>query len=71
MQAGMVASFPASWVTTHKGRKASMLVASSCYIVGTVLVTAAVQIGMLIIGRILLGVGVGFAIQARAPDKEP
>ena len=65
MQAGMVASFPASWVTTHKGRKASMLVASSCYIVGIIIVTAAVHIAMLIIGRILLGIGVGFAIQVR------
>ena len=62
----MVASLPASWVTTHKGRKTSMLIASTCYIVGIIIVTAAVEIAMLIIGRILLGVGVGFAIQVGA-----
>ena len=62
-QAGMLAAIPAAWVTTKKGRKVSMLVASSCYIVGIIIVTAAVHISMLIIGRILLGVGVGFAIQ--------
>ena len=62
----MLAAIPASWVTTHKGRKVSMLVASSCYIVGIIIVTAAVHIAMLIIGRILLGVGVGFAIQVRS-----
>ena len=59
----MLAAIPAAWVTTKKGRKVSMLVASSCYIVGIIIVTAAVHIAMLIIGRILLGVGVGFAIQ--------
>ena len=59
----MLAAIPAAWVTTKKGRKTSMLVASSCYIVGIIIVTAAVHISMLIIGRILLGVGVGFAIQ--------
>ena len=62
-QAGMLAAIPAAWVTTKKGRKISMLVASSCYIVGIIIVTAAVHIAMLIIGRILLGIGVGFAIQ--------
>ena len=59
----MVASIPAAWVTEHKGRKASMLVASTCYIIGSIIVTAAVHISMLIIGRIFLGIGVGFAIQ--------
>ena len=59
----MLAAIPAAWVTSKKGRKISMLVASSCYIVGIIIVTAAVHIAMLIIGRILLGVGVGFAIQ--------
>ncbi len=59
----MLAAIPAAWVTSKKGRKTSMLVASSCYIVGIIIVTAAVHISMLIIGRILLGVGVGFAIQ--------
>jgi predicted MFS family arabinose efflux permease len=62
----MLAAIPAAWVTTKKGRKVSMLVASSCYIVGIIIVTAAVHIAMLIIGRILLGVGVGFAIQVGA-----
>lgn len=48
------------------GRKATILIAGACFIVGIVLCAAAVQIGMLIIGRIMIGLGVGFGNQVRA-----
>jgi sugar porter (SP) family MFS transporter len=62
--AGMVASLPAAWTTRHLGRRVSILIAGVSYIIGVVLVTAAVHIAMLILGRIFLGIGVGFANQA-------
>lgn len=105
--AGLVASFPAAWVTTHKGRKISMIISGAMYMVGeyavpfaplmqgrsalvtrcidslsalgqqqcdlttgwlcwhagTVILVAAEHISMLYIGRVILGFGVGFAIQ--------
>jgi hypothetical protein len=32
--AGLVASFPAAWVTKHKGRKVSMILSGAMYMVG-------------------------------------
>lgn len=32
--AGLVASFPAAWVTTKKGRKVSMIISGAMYMVG-------------------------------------
>jgi sugar porter (SP) family MFS transporter len=61
--AGLVASFPAAWVTTKMGRKVSMVISGACYMVGTILLVAAEHISMLYIGRVILGIGVGFAIQ--------
>lgn len=61
--AGLLASFPAAWVTTHKGRKTSMVISGALYTAGCVLLTAAEHVWMLYIGRVLLGGGVGFAIQ--------
>lgn len=46
------------------GRRPSILIAGVSYIIGVVLVTCAVHIAMLILGRIFLGIGVGFANQA-------
>ena len=48
------------------GRKATILIAGACFIVGIALCAAAVQIGMLIIGRIMIGLGVGFGNQVSA-----
>ncbi|CAL9131926.1 unnamed protein product [Musa acuminata var. zebrina] len=62
--AALVASFVASKICTKHGRKLTMQAASIFFLVGVVLNAAAVNIAMLIIGRILLGVGVGFANQA-------
>ncbi|KAI4345615.1 hypothetical protein L6164_012717 [Bauhinia variegata] len=62
--AGLTATFFASYTTRRLGRKATMLVAGLFFIAGTVLGAAAQDLAMLIVGRILLGCGVGFANQA-------
>ncbi|GKV11703.1 hypothetical protein SLEP1_g22931 [Rubroshorea leprosula] len=62
--AGLVSTFGASYVTRTKGRRASILVGAVSFFFGAILNAAAVNIGMLIIGRILLGVGIGFGNQA-------
>jgi MFS family permease len=58
-----VASFAASWVTKKLGRKISMLIGGLVFLAGAIINAAAQNIAMLIIGRILLGIGVGFANQ--------
>ncbi|RXH80393.1 hypothetical protein DVH24_041540 [Malus domestica] len=62
--AGLTATFAASYTTRKFGRKPSMLIAGIFFIVGTILNAAAQDLAMLIIGRISLGCGVGFANQA-------
>ncbi|RVW55527.1 Sugar transport protein 13 [Vitis vinifera] len=62
--AGLTSTFFASYTTRSFGRKATMLIAGIFFIVGVVLNTAAQDLAMLIVGRILLGCGVGFANQA-------
>ncbi|XP_047979604.1 sugar transport protein 13-like [Salvia hispanica] len=62
--AGLTATFFASYTTRKLGRKLTMLIAGVFFIVGVVLNAAAQDLAMLIIGRILLGCGVGFANQA-------
>lgn len=61
--AGLVAAFPASYITQWRGRKITMLIGGISFFVGSLLAGFAQNLPMLIIGRILLGVGVGFAIQ--------
>uniref|UniRef100_A0A7N2R4L4 Major facilitator superfamily (MFS) profile domain-containing protein n=1 Tax=Quercus lobata TaxID=97700 RepID=A0A7N2R4L4_QUELO len=56
--------FGASWVTKKLGRKISMLTGGLVFLAGAIINAAAQNIAMLIIGRILLGIGVGFANQA-------
>jgi len=63
--AALVASFFAATVTRVLGRKWSMLVGGLTFLVGAALNGAAQNVAMLIIGRILLGIGVGFANQVR------
>lgn len=62
--AGLLSTFAASYVTRNKGRRASIIVGSISFFLGAVINAAAVNIAMLIIGRILLGVGIGFGNQA-------
>lgn len=63
--AGLIATFFASWTTRRLGRKPTMLIAGFFFILGVVLNAAAQDLAMLIIGRVLLGCGVGFANQVR------
>lgn len=61
--AGLTATFFASYTTRKLGRRLTMLIAGVFFIIGVVLNAAAQDLAMLIIGRILLGCGVGFANQ--------
>lgn len=61
--AGLVASFFASSVTRAFGRMPSILVGGAAFLAGAALGGAAFNVTMLILGRVLLGVGVGFANQ--------
>ncbi|KAI4323730.1 hypothetical protein L6164_023313 [Bauhinia variegata] len=61
---GLIASFFASHVTANYGRKPSIIIGGAAFLAGSVVGGAAVNIYMLIIGRLLLGVGIGFANQA-------
>ncbi|XWS72072.1 hypothetical protein CRYUN_Cryun02cG0009300 [Craigia yunnanensis] len=62
--AGLISTFGASYVTRNKGRRASILVGAVSFFLGGVINAASVNITMLIIGRILLGAGIGFGNQA-------
>jgi MFS family permease len=61
---GMVGTLVASRVTRRTGRQAVMLIGGSMFLVGALVNAAAVNIAMLIIGRMLLGLGLGFSGQA-------
>lgn len=41
-----------------------MMAGGACFLVGTALVACAVHMAMLVLGRVVLGIGVGFATQA-------
>ncbi|KAJ7555403.1 hypothetical protein O6H91_05G035900 [Diphasiastrum complanatum] len=62
--AALVASLAASVTTTRYGRRPSILLASLSFLIGATLNAAAVNLTMLILGRIMLGIGVGFGNQA-------
>ncbi|KAK2980898.1 hypothetical protein RJ640_011372 [Escallonia rubra] len=61
--AGLTATFFASYTTRRLGRRLTMLIAGIFFVMGVILNAAAQDLAMLIIGRILLGCGVGFANQ--------
>ncbi|KAL8105139.1 sugar transport protein 13-like isoform X1 [Apium graveolens] len=62
--AALIATFFASHTTRKLGRKITMLIAGIFFIIGVILNAAALNLFMLILGRISLGCGVGFANQA-------
>ncbi|XP_007043260.2 PREDICTED: sugar transport protein 11 [Theobroma cacao] len=62
--AALVASFFAAAVTRTFGRKPSMFIGGLVFLIGSILNGVAMNVGLLIIGRLLLGVGVGFANQS-------
>lgn len=61
--AGLTATFFASYTTRRLGRRLTMLIAGVFFIFGVIFNAAAQNLAMLIVGRILLGCGVGFANQ--------
>ncbi|RDX70836.1 Sugar transport protein 10, partial [Mucuna pruriens] len=62
--AALIASFFASTITRIFGRKPSMFLGGLFFLIGALLNGFALNIGMLIVGRLLLGIGVGFCNQA-------
>ncbi|CAL5442353.1 unnamed protein product [Camellia sinensis] len=62
--AALVASFVASTVTRKLGRKLSMLTGGSLFCAGAIVNGFAQNVPMLIVGRMLLGCGIGFANQS-------
>uniref|UniRef100_A0A0D9WWP8 Major facilitator superfamily (MFS) profile domain-containing protein n=1 Tax=Leersia perrieri TaxID=77586 RepID=A0A0D9WWP8_9ORYZ len=62
--AALLASFAASRLCTRFGRRRTMQLASVFFLAGTALCAGARNLAMLIVGRICLGVGVGFGNQA-------
>ncbi|KAG8069593.1 hypothetical protein GUJ93_ZPchr0006g40790 [Zizania palustris] len=62
--AGLLTTFLASRVTAGRGRRPSMLLGGSAFLVGAAIGGASVNIYMVILGRVLLGIGLGFANQA-------
>ncbi|KAK1307387.1 Hexose carrier protein HEX6 [Acorus calamus] len=61
--ARLVATFFAASVTWAFGRRTSILIGGAAFLSGAAPGGAAVDVYMLILGRVLLGVGVGFANQ--------
>ncbi|CAO2035281.1 unnamed protein product [Urochloa humidicola] len=62
--AGTLSSLVASQLTRRVGRQAIMLIGGAFFLAGSMINAAAVNIAMLIIGRMLLGFGLGFTLQA-------
>ncbi|KAL3532231.1 hypothetical protein ACH5RR_005752 [Cinchona calisaya] len=62
--AGLVASLLASPVTRRYGRKQSIICGGISFFIGAALNATAVNLAMLLVGRIMLGVGIGFGNQA-------
>lgn len=63
--AGLVASFCASPITRAFGRKSSICLGGTAFIIGSAISGAAYNVIMLIVGRVFLGVGIGFANQVQ------
>ncbi|ONM16997.1 Sugar transport protein 5 [Zea mays] len=61
---GMVGTLLASRVTRRLGRQAVMLIGGGLFLAGALVNAAAANIAMLIVGRMLLGLGLGFSGQA-------
>lgn len=61
--AGLVASIVASPITRKYGRRASIVCGGISFLIGAALNAAAVNLAMLLSGRIMLGVGIGFGDQ--------
>lgn len=65
--AGLVASLLASPVTRNYGRRITIICGGIFFLIGATLNAAAVNLAMLLLGRIMLGFGIGFGNQVPAP----
>jgi MFS family permease len=63
--AAMLSSLVAGRVTRTVGRQAVMLIGGALFLAGSAVNAGAINITMLIVGRMLLGFGVGFTAQVR------
>lgn len=63
--AGLVSSLVASPITRKYGRRGSIICGGLSFVVGAALDASAVNLLMLILGRIMLGVGIGFGNQVQ------
>lgn len=61
--AGLVASLVAGPVTRIYGRRTSIICGGSSFLVGAILNATSINLAMLLMGRIMLGVGIGFGNQ--------
>nr|GMC64148.1 sugar transport protein 12-like [Ipomoea batatas] len=62
--AALVSSMVASYVTRKLGRRISIMAGGFIFLVGALLNGFALALWMLIVGRVLLGLGIGFANQS-------
>ncbi|CAN6180548.1 unnamed protein product [Urochloa humidicola] len=62
--ASALSSIVASHITRRVGRQAIMLFGSALFLAGAVINAGAVNLAMIIIGRMLLGFGIGFTFQS-------
>ena len=62
--AGIVGALIASTTSRKFGRRNTMLAGGVAFLIGAVLMTCAVHMGMLIAGRMAMGLGVGLTTQA-------
>ncbi len=61
--AGLVASLVASPITRIHGRRTSIICGGVSFLIGATLNASAANLAMLLLGRIMLGVGIGFGNQ--------
>lgn len=61
--AGLVATLVASPITRNYGRKASIVCGGISFLLGAILNASSVNLAMLLLGRIMLGFGIGFGNQ--------
>lgn len=59
----LIAGLAASWITRQMGRRATMIIGGLFFVSGALLNGLAVSMSMLIVGRMLLGFGIGCANQ--------
>ncbi|XP_050207493.1 sugar carrier protein A [Mercurialis annua] len=62
--AGLVASLVASPITRVYGRRTSIIFGGISFFIGAALNASAINLAMLLVGRIMLGIGIGFGNQA-------